>query len=550
MFCGRPSRLLRPCDIATRTRRPPQRHAIERLIQSKGAAFVHHAESGQRMWSKINTRNAGLQAGFALDQAKRDGAFRRGLRKEARAAALVLSDEDRQAYYSRSAMDQRCTMRYAADIVGCLRAWARTAEAHARTRLGAARVVVSVTEGMYVAAILKASLALSAIPTREELLDSAREDWTQDSSGSDAVSFERFKDAIFQLADTWVDSIEPADYVAFLDLLLRSCSSPDGASFLDDDAIVRGAARPEGFEEDPNLVKMRERREEMQQARERREAAVLLQRQQRLRRQQREERERALYEQELLARAAKRRAADEARKSQEAELQRALRAAAATGAIGKAEKAKATRALELKLMAEQSRLRLRFRTLGLLPALISPREEVQKFHIEDRSFDEARVWMEDADEIEGWSRGATRGGVSVRSLSPTAEALPDEDERWRLQRELQLAGVLRSHARGILKRASTAAQPNQHQPLRSPRAASPRIPRITLTARAGQMSSASLRSDATSAGMQASPRLHLQPRPLAAGFRAGSPRLEPIVRADPAHPSFRWEAFMDAAACE
>ena len=95
-------------------------------------------------------------------------------------------------------MDQRCTMRYAADIVGCLRAWARTAEAHARTRLGAARVVVSVTEGMYVAAILKASLALSAIPTREELLDSAREDWTQDSSGSDAVSFERFKDAIFR----------------------------------------------------------------------------------------------------------------------------------------------------------------------------------------------------------------------------------------------------------------------------------------------------------------------------------------------------------------
>lgn len=498
-------------------------------------AHAHSVRHIYWMWSNLNTRNAGLQAGFALDKARRDGTFRRGLRKEARAAALVLSDEDRQAYYSRSAMDQRCALRYATDIVGCLRAWARTVEAHARTKLKSSHTVVSVTENMYTAAIFKASLALSAIPTREELLTSAQEDWDQDSAGNDAISFERFKDAIFQLADTWVDSIDSADYAAFLELLLKSCSSADGASFLDDDAIVRGVARPEGYEEDPKQVKARERREEMQQARERREAALLLQRQQRLRRQQREERERALYEQELLARAAKRRAAEDARRRQEAELDKALKAAAAAGAAGKAAKAKAARALELKCMAEQSRLRLRFRALGLLPALTSPREEVQKLHIEDQSFDEARVWMEDADDIDKWERSGAPG-----SLAPTTEAPPGEEERSQLQRELQLAGVFPSHARGILKRAS---QPLQPQPPSSPRMGSPRVPTLN------QPSSASLRSGASASSVKVSPRLRL--RPIAAGFRAGSPRLDPLASSSKARSPFPWDTFMAAAAaCE
>ena len=169
----------------------------------------------------------------------------------------------------------------------------------------------------------------------------------------------------------------------------------------------------------------------------------------------------------------------------------------------KAAKAKAGRALELKCMAEQSRLRLRFRALGLLPALISPREEVHKLHIEDQSFDEARVWMEDADEIDKWERSGAPG-----SLAPTAEAPPGEEQRSLLQRELQLAGVFPSHAREIIKRASTAAQP---QPPSSPRLSSPRVPKINLT-NLGQTSVASLRSGASATSVQVSPRLRLRPR--------------------------------------
>lgn len=381
-----------------------------------------------------------------------------------------LSPEEQQEFYSKEAMDRRCAMRHSREMVGILRVWARTLEAHARNRLGMQQVV-SVTESMYSAAIQRASLALSRIPSRDELMASAKKDWNNDSKGHATMSFERFKDAIFQLADTWVDSMEIVDYVAFLDLLLKCCSSKDGSSFLDASEITRGAARPEGYDEDPDFVKMREKREEMERARERREAALLLQRQQRVRQQQKAARERVIYEQELLARAAKRREAEEARKLHEAELERALRAAAAAGASGLAEQARAARALELKVMAEQSSLRMRMRTLGLLPAITYTNDTSRKIHVEDRSFDEAKGWIEDADEVDAWSRNATK------SLLATSAAQNETQEQTRLRHELQQAGVYPVHARGILKRAAMNQAMLQNVPQQAlPN--SPRLPRL------------------------------------------------------------------------
>ena len=57
-----------------------------------------------------------------------------------------------------------------------------------------------------------------------EAWESAREDWASDCSpGSDAMSREQFQDALFALADVYVDSVAPDEYARFLRLLLHDC---------------------------------------------------------------------------------------------------------------------------------------------------------------------------------------------------------------------------------------------------------------------------------------------------------------------------------------
>ena len=50
---------------------------------------------------------------------------------------------------------------------------------------------------------------------------SAAADWDEDSAGATLMTGEMFKKAIFQLADLWTETVEPAEYVAFLDDLLE-----------------------------------------------------------------------------------------------------------------------------------------------------------------------------------------------------------------------------------------------------------------------------------------------------------------------------------------
>ena len=64
-------------------------------------------------------------------------------------------------------------------------------------------------------------------------------------------------------------------------------------------------------------------------------------------------------------------------------------------------------------MAEQSSLRMRMRTLGLLPAITYANDTSRKIHVEDRSFDEAKGWIEDADEVDAWSRNATKSVLAT-----------------------------------------------------------------------------------------------------------------------------------------
>lgn len=48
------------------------------------------------------------------------------------------------------------------------------------------------------------------------------EDWENDCKGQDGLSYEAFGDCLFELADTWVSSIDAGDYAAFLYSLLKN----------------------------------------------------------------------------------------------------------------------------------------------------------------------------------------------------------------------------------------------------------------------------------------------------------------------------------------
>ena len=97
------------------------------------------------------------------------------------------------------------------------------------------------------------------------------DDWRRDSRRAPSISFEKFKDALFELADTWVESVDPNACATFLNRLLRSVTRspsaeqsgppgspgrlalgardaalPTGSSppvFLEDDEIMRAGAR-------------------------------------------------------------------------------------------------------------------------------------------------------------------------------------------------------------------------------------------------------------------------------------------------------------------
>jgi hypothetical protein len=498
------------------------------------------------MWSsKLSSgRHASsLQAGMALDSVRRDTERKKELQQESQGVARRrLDDEVYERNYSAAAQDKRCALRHSPPVVASLRAWARTLEAHPRFDQYGDPVPgrpVYVSEDMYVAAVLKISLALTAESSRRDLKFYAERDWKDDSRGKKAISFERFKDAVFQVPDLWTDVVDAGAYASFLDEVLRCCTGPDGA-FLDDYDIVRASARPLGAErEDAVLVAARERRDQIEQARERREAALLLQRRQRERLLELERQRLAKEREAFAARAEARQRAEEERRRAEAELERILNLAAAAGARDRAMLAKAQRALELKVIAERSQTRMRMRSLGLLPALVSPRTDNKKLHIEEGCFEEARGWLGDADATEAWAR-PTRGCASLRSLSPTGEAQElrgASEECTRLRQELRSAGVFSYHARDILRRADTGYSRRAHHhdgrggtAVPSPRALVP-LRASTATSRTGTGAGTTGADrlwavEDTTSGTADTAQEPMMPFPPGLGSRCSSPRAD------------------------
>ena len=123
--------------------------------------------------------NAQLNTTLALEEASRQGAFRRSLREERRLAReRGLDAYEMKMLYSVEAMDIRCALRHSPEVARSLRAWARTVESFERQRTGGSAVIICSAE-MYYAALMRCSLALTMAATEEELDAYVRTDWVR-----------------------------------------------------------------------------------------------------------------------------------------------------------------------------------------------------------------------------------------------------------------------------------------------------------------------------------------------------------------------------------
>ena len=59
-------------------------------------------------------------------------------------------------------------------------------------------------------------LSLQPTVTPAEAEEASEEDWVRDSEGKEGLDRERFYMCWFELADLWTESIDPEEYVEFL----------------------------------------------------------------------------------------------------------------------------------------------------------------------------------------------------------------------------------------------------------------------------------------------------------------------------------------------
>merc|ERR1712185_271747 len=64
----------------------------------------------------------------------------------------------------------------------------------------------------------------------DEAEEAAEEDWVDDLDGDEEMTFQRYADGLFGIADMWTDTVNELEYVVFLNKLYRRVTSHPGAS--------------------------------------------------------------------------------------------------------------------------------------------------------------------------------------------------------------------------------------------------------------------------------------------------------------------------------
>ena len=231
-------------------------------------------------WLAAGTTKAHLHALAAFDQAARLGAFRRDKRgsffcNPSSSSTENVGDPD----ISDDALDARCNLRYNRDVVAELRRFIHILEAYQRKHKLPLAIV---KEQLYKDVFTKVCLAMTKKATEKQMAKIVNEDWDFDCRGRDSMSTEQVKDALFELADMWCDTVDATEYIGFLVKLRQAIATVDGTDFLVDDLIMCGAARPPGFDEQDFLARRKDTKSKFMQdaqdkAKERYEAAQLVQ---------------------------------------------------------------------------------------------------------------------------------------------------------------------------------------------------------------------------------------------------------------------------------
>ena len=140
-------------------------------------------------------------------------------------------------YYNEEAMARRLELMADPDIVRMLeRLWEATDIDGSH----------SIEREEYLLMHKKLVLSLDPSIGPRQARKTAEEDWDKDSEGKKSLDRERFFRCMFELADLWVDSLQPSAYVDFLTNALQSITRTDAkgnTSWASDRACIEGYLR-------------------------------------------------------------------------------------------------------------------------------------------------------------------------------------------------------------------------------------------------------------------------------------------------------------------
>uniref|UniRef100_A0A7S3G6Z6 EF-hand domain-containing protein n=1 Tax=Palpitomonas bilix TaxID=652834 RepID=A0A7S3G6Z6_9EUKA len=136
-------------------------------------------------------------------------------KNEQRRVSIV--NQGNEAFYSDENLNKRMAIRDSWEMVVMVEKWWRFLPKSDSGRIA---------KQTYISMFMQLTRLLGVknegkVLTRAELIEAAEQEWMADANDSSEMTYSQFYHCIFELADTWSDSVNAADYASFLERVLR-----------------------------------------------------------------------------------------------------------------------------------------------------------------------------------------------------------------------------------------------------------------------------------------------------------------------------------------
>ena len=224
------------------------RESTRRTSKWKGLGAFFLRTGSQRMSICLGQD---LQAKRSADEAQHNANGAVLMVEEGQEKSVPFWQQGDLDMYTEANLAKRYKLRHSPEVLEVLQLWWACAQ---RSMQSEKLQVTALARDDYVRLCTKIYKAMIESFDEAEAAECSEEDWLQDSQGEAELSRERFLDAMFELADVWTRTIEPAEYAAFMrDLFGHVAHSKDGVDYFwkaDADIVYGGYVLEEEEEEE------------------------------------------------------------------------------------------------------------------------------------------------------------------------------------------------------------------------------------------------------------------------------------------------------------